>query len=246
MILLAAYALAAATPVYAADSAGAGPVVVAEAPADEETPAPIADEAPPGDEAPIESEPVWVEPKPLPAEEAAAVAADLFGYIESIETMRGRFIQIGPDGSVQDGMFYLRRPGRARFEYDAPNPTLIVADGTWVIVQDRDLETTDRVPLRSTPLKFLLQRNVKTDDLRVERVVRAPGEVAVTLAADDEDTAGALTMVFSQPTLELRQWTVVDGRGYPTTVALSDVVSGVSLDPRLFVVRDETRFTRGR
>jgi outer membrane lipoprotein-sorting protein len=41
-------------------------------------------------------------------------------------------------------------------------------------------------------------------------------------------------MVFTENPLSLRQWTVVDQQGRRTTVSLSDVQTGVALDPRLF------------
>jgi outer membrane lipoprotein-sorting protein len=45
---------------------------------------------------------------------------------------------------------------------------------------------------------------------------------------------GNLTLVFTAPVLELRQWTIVDAQGLSTTVSLRDVQTGVTLDPALF------------
>ena len=41
----------------------------------------------------------------------------------------GRFAQYAADGSFAQGQVYIKRPGKLRFEYDAPNPLLIVSDG---------------------------------------------------------------------------------------------------------------------
>jgi outer membrane lipoprotein-sorting protein len=41
--------------------------------------------------------------------------------------------------------------------------------------------------------------------------------------------------VFSDPGLELKQWTVVDAQGLATTVALRDIQTGVALQPELFL-----------
>ena len=57
-------------------------------------------------------------------------------YLNGIGSMQGTFVQVGPDGDLSEGNFYMRRPGRIRFEYNPPNPTLIVADGFWVGVYD--------------------------------------------------------------------------------------------------------------
>ena len=37
--------------------------------------------------------------------------------------MKGGFVQIDPNGSLEQGKFYIQKPGRMRFEYDPPTPT---------------------------------------------------------------------------------------------------------------------------
>jgi outer membrane lipoprotein-sorting protein len=43
-----------------------------------------------------------------------------------------------------------------------------------------------------------------------------------------------ITMMFSSPGLELRQWTVRDNQGGNTTVALQSPEAGAAIDPALF------------
>ncbi|MEL7029022.1 MAG: outer-membrane lipoprotein carrier protein LolA [Pseudomonadota bacterium] len=163
-------------------------------------------------------------------------------YIESIDTLKGRFAQISPDGALATGAFYLKRPGRVRFEYDPPSPTLVVADGVRVVIQDRDLETTDGYPINATPLKFLLGENIDRDEIRVLDVIREPGALTVAVASRDEETPGSIAVTLAEPALELRQWVVTDAQGLQTTVILSDLQRAVDLDPGLFVARDTRRF----
>ena len=42
-------------------------------------------------------------------------------YLNSVKTLSADFIQISPDSSISRGRFYLKRPGRLRFEYDPPS-----------------------------------------------------------------------------------------------------------------------------
>src|SRR5687767_3015121 len=58
--------------------------------------------------------------------------ADTERYVNSTRTMQARFVQTNPNGSVVQGTLYVRRPGRMRFEYDAPSQLKVVADGTQV------------------------------------------------------------------------------------------------------------------
>ena len=75
-------------------------------------------------------------------------------YLSSLQTLVGNFVQVGPDGSKTKGDFYIQKPGKVRFEYDAPTPIAIIADGSSLAVRDRKLATQDIYPLSQTPLRF--------------------------------------------------------------------------------------------
>jgi outer membrane lipoprotein-sorting protein len=160
------------------------------------------------------------------------------GYLNSIEHLQGGFLQVGPDGSISEGMFYLRRPGRLRFDYAPPVELLVVADGTWVIVKEEDY-AAQRYPIGATPLNLLLASDV---DLRraadVRAVNREPGLLRVTLADPSGEAPGDLTLVFDEPNLQLRQWIVRDAQGLQTTIALRNIEQGVKADNSLFTVRE--------
>jgi len=161
-------------------------------------------------------------------------------YLNGLTTMTGTFVQIAPDGTLSRGTFYLRRPGRIRFDYRPPNPALIVADGTWVGVCDRQIETFERYPLGETPLDLLLRDRVDLrDEGAVQEIARRDNQLRVRAIDPDNPEYGSITMVFSNLPLELRQWVVVDAQGLTTTVALSETRSNVDLDPELFVIEDE-------
>ena len=160
-------------------------------------------------------------------------------YLNGIGSMQGTFVQVGPDGDLSEGNFYMRRPGRIRFEYNPPNPTLIVADGFWVGVYDTIDDTLDRFPLSETPLDLLLRDRV---DLReeeaIESIERSAGQLRVRAVDPNAPDQGSITMIFTDNPLELTQWIVVDGEGLATTVALSEVRRNVELDPKLFFIED--------
>jgi len=167
-------------------------------------------------------------------------------YLQGISDLQGGFLQIGPDGSVADGNFYLRRPGRLRFEYSPPAKLLVVADGTWVGVKD-GFSPTQRYPLGSTPLGLLLDKKPNlAEGARILGIEREAGMLRVTLADSSGQAPGKITLVFDQPVLALRQWVVTDAQGLQTTVALRSVQSGIRADNALFVLRDEQRPSFGQ
>ena len=62
--------------------------------------------------------------------------------------LEGNFVQVGPDGGRTQGEFYISKPGKVRFEYDAPSPIELIADGQSVVVRDRRLATQDSIRCR--------------------------------------------------------------------------------------------------
>ena len=230
-----------------AQAANDSPVVIAEAPANantisasaplamQETGAAAASEAPAA-EAEAEGEPLRTR-----AEEIARLKA----YFESVDTLRARFIQNAGISEITEGELLLDRPGRVRFDYDDPSPILLVADGSTVAIADFDLETIDRAPIRSTPLRFLLSG---TDQLAeaVTEAGRSQNKLYVTVVDPDGEVDGRLTLVFADPDpsasaseMTLAGWFAVDAMGGLTEVNLSEMERGVSFDPRLFILDDE-------
>ena len=166
-------------------------------------------------------------------------------YLNSMNTLEGGFTQINPDGSINQGMFYIDKPGRMRFEYEPPAPILLVSDGSTVAVQNKRLNTVDRYPLWTTPLKLILDKDVNLKhNSAIVGVEHQQGSLVIQARSSSMRAQGNITLVFSDPELELRQWTVVDAQGLSTTVALRDMKAGVDLAPSLFVLNDKSKFTK--
>jgi outer membrane lipoprotein-sorting protein len=173
--------------------------------------------------------------------------ARITDYLNGIETAEGSFIQIAPDGSTDQGTFYLRKPGRVRFEYVAPNPNLIIADGSTIAIENSDLNTTDRYPLTDSPISLLLSDDVDlTTDSRITSVRRELGALSVTARQEDGLAPGEITIQFvdSGTDLELRQWEIIDAHGLHTIIAVTALREGVTLSPALFIIEDQNPFMR--
>lgn len=168
-------------------------------------------------------------------------------YLNSLQSAEGNFVQLAADGRSAHGTLYLKKPGRIRFEYDKPNPTLIVADGTTVAVENNDLHTTNRYPIGNTPLRLLLTNVDLASDPHVVSVQHQPGVLAVTAEEKTGPAAGRVTMNFSDTgnTLQLSYWDVVDAKGQHTTVSVSGLHSVGELSPQLFAIQDLSPFKRG-
>ena len=165
------------------------------------------------------------------------------GYLSGVQTLTGKFIQIGPDGIRTQGDFYISKPVRVRFEYDDPSPIELIADGSSVVVRDRRLATQDVYPLSQTPLRFLLSDRV---DLAKDTHLIAvyADDVFVTVVAEEKSGivgTSRLMIMFSAKDMQLKQWTVTDPQGYDTTVAVYNLDTSKRPDPALFKI-DYTRY----
>ena len=162
---------------------------------------------------------------------------EINSYFNNIATMRGEFVQFGPDGQRTQGRFAISRPGKVRFFYDRPSNLDIIADGQSVAVRDRRRATQDIWPLSKTPLRFLLDNTIDlTKDAKVTNVDVQPDLVSVTIEESSAFGEGSLTLLFDAQSKELKQWNVVDGKGQETSVSIYNVSTGVPVDKDLFEI----------
>jgi outer membrane lipoprotein-sorting protein len=167
-----------------------------------------------------------------------AQAAKVSAYLSSLQTLVGNFVQIGPDGSKTKGDFYIQKPGKVRFEYEAPSPIDIIADGSSVAVRDRKLATQDIYPLSQTPLRYLLSDRI--DLLKDTNVVNVTADdVFVSVTIEEKQAligTSRLMLMVGAKDGQLKQWTVTDPQGYDTTVAVYNLDSSKKVDPGLFKI----------
>ncbi len=162
-------------------------------------------------------------------------------YLNKITHLEGDFVQIGPDGQISEGRFYLRRPGRMRFSYKQPNPILVVADGFWIGITNSRLKTTDRFPIRATPLWALLEKRVDLiKNTKIMAVNLEPDTLTITIQDAKGKANGELTLIFSNDDIELKQWIIKDPQGLITTVSLSNLVMNKPARNAYFIIKDIT------
>ncbi|BBK45339.1 outer-membrane lipoprotein carrier protein [Allostella vacuolata] len=178
-------------------------------------------------------------PARLTPEQQADVAR-IESYLSGIRTMQARFVQVASNGSYAEGTFYLSRPGRLRFQYDPPTPLLILSDGTVVYSYDTALKQTTQIPVNLTPLWFLLRERISfSGDVTITRFERQGGVIRLTLVQTKDPAAGSVELALQSEPLELRQWSVTDGQGITTNIALTEARQDVRLDRRLFVFTED-------
>ena len=166
---------------------------------------------------------------------------DLSGYLNSLSTAEADFTQINADGTIATGKLFIKRPGRARFEYAPPDKSLVLAGGGQVAIFDaKSNQPPEQYPLKRTPLNLILAENI--DLARAKMVVgHVEDGTSTRVKAQDPDNPeyGSIELVFTANPVELRQWVITDDVGSQTTVILGDMVKGATFPASLFSITSE-------
>lgn len=166
----------------------------------------------------------------------AATAQRIADHFASVRTMMGEFVQFGPRGEQTGGKFYIERPGKVRFNYEAPSNFRVTSDGTTVVLENTKLRTADIYPLSRTPLKLLLDDRIDLSGNKVRAVKEEDDLTTIQLADKSVFGDSTITMMFDPASFELRQWTITDAQGKDTTVMIFNVEQGVVFDPSVFAI----------
>jgi outer membrane lipoprotein-sorting protein len=170
-------------------------------------------------------------------QDQTAAVKEVADYIQSFKTIQGEFTQVSSKGNVSKGVFVLSKPGKMRFEYAAPNPFIIVSDGTWVTIKNRAKDKAEEYPLSQTPLRLVLDDDINLmEEANILDVETKDGLTTITLQDRKKTVPGHLILVYDESKKALQQWVVVDGQGRRTTVSLENIVAGGKPDPKLFKV----------
>ncbi|HLM14147.1 MAG TPA: outer membrane lipoprotein carrier protein LolA, partial [Reyranella sp.] len=165
---------------------------------------------------------------PVHAQQGGIGVPQIEQYFNGIRSLKARFVQSNPNGSVVQGTLYVRRPGRMRFEYDAPSQLKIVADGRQVTMWDNATRDFGQWPIGWTAASFLVKDPlVLSGDLQVEKLERANGMLEATMSQARKPQEGKVIVRLGENPLLLRGWTIIDNRGNRVTVSLSDMQTGL-------------------
>ena len=157
-------------------------------------------------------------------------------YLNALRSLRSEFVQRSSGGRFAEGTIYAMRPGRLRLDYNPPSTVQFYANGGWLLHVDTALESVSRIPLSSTPARFLTEDRISlSQDTVVRRVDRSPGAILLELAEREDPEAGSIAMRFSTEPMTLRGWTVIDAEGTVTSVTLTEPAFNVPIPRRVFI-----------
>ena len=162
-------------------------------------------------------------------------------YLRSLGTVKANFAQLTDAGQRSNGTIYMRRPGRARFEY-SDQDLLVMASGGQVGIFDggSNSRRAERYPLSRTPLNLFLERNPNLSDRSMVYKTSYQNGLTSVFARDPKNPDyGTIELRFSSDPVALKEWVVTDGTGSRTKVAFGQMQQVGSLPSTLFSITYE-------
>ena len=139
------------------------------------------------------------------------------------------------------GTMAFEKPNRMRWEYEAPDPQLIVGDGETLWIYQPEDKQAIKAPLgemfqTTTPVSFLagLGHIDRDFNATLEKEEAERWVLRLVPKAKDEKNFGTLVLVVRKSDAGVDEARVTDSLGTTTRLFLSDEKRNVELDPKLF------------
>ena len=167
------------------------------------------------------------------------IKSKIENFFINLHTLEADFIQVSPSGVVSNGKLFLDLPGKLRLDYIKPNNLLITCKGFWIVVQDRNLKSTNNIPLSQTPFSILLDKKIDFNNKKfIFNFNQKLGVISVKIKIAENDQIGELVMEFSDEPFILKKWTIKDILGDETTVLIQNAKFNRDLPFILFFPED--------
>jgi outer membrane lipoprotein carrier protein len=176
-------------------------------------------------------------------------AARVQARYEGIRSLRARFTQTtesaafgageAPAAAPASGRVEFAKPGRMRFEYETPEPSLVVSDGKTLWIYDPVAKEVQVLPvegdfLSAAAIQFLLGEGRLTESFEVTATSCAPERAELALRPRAEASYEQLDLVVDPKSGWIRETTVRDLLGNRTRVVFEGVEAGGDPDAARF------------
>jgi outer membrane lipoprotein-sorting protein len=178
---------------------------------------------------------IFINQKIILAEQQTPIKNQVESFFNQLKTLESDFIQVSPSGKISNGKLFLDLPGKLRIDYEKPSNFLVTCKGFWLVVQNRNVKTTNNIPIKQTPFSILLDNNINFDNEElVVDLKKISGVISLKIKLIENNKAGELTLEFSEKPFSLKKWIITDVIGEKTTVLIQNVKYNNNLPFTLF------------
>jgi outer membrane lipoprotein carrier protein len=177
------------------------------------------------------------------------VSAQVQARYDGIRSLRARFTQTtrnvafggdsGPESVPASGRVEFAKPGRMRFEYETPEPSLVVSDGKTLWIYDPTAREVQVLPvsegfLSAAAIQFLLGEGRLDQSFEVTATSCGPERAELALRPRAEASYERIDLVVERGSGWIRETTVHDLLGNRTQVAFMDMETAGAPDDARF------------
>jgi outer membrane lipoprotein carrier protein len=145
----------------------------------------------------------------------------------------------GAPPRARSGQVSYRKPGMIRWEFAAPQPETILADGTTLFDYDPGLNQVVEMPLKNafkgrTAVAFILGVGNLQRDFAVARAASASDDGLKHMVVSPKDGGDKIELGLDTKTMNIMKLRVIDGLGNSTTLQFSSIARNVAIDGAQF------------
>lgn len=159
-------------------------------------------------------------------------------YLNNINSLAANFTQTTHLGEQSEGMFYLQKPGKLRWEYYGPEPLIIVVSGKTVTHYDVELDEISYLRVENKLASFLTQENIRFDDkdIIINKINKSKDYIAITISDLENEYINNVTLQFSLKKLSIDSIITSDMAGNSSVVYFKSIEYDKPLDKKLFLL----------
>ena len=178
----------------------------------------------------------------LPAIAESSEDKEILTKIENawndVDTMSANFMQINADGTIDEGIFYLKKPYKSRFEYLNKQNEIIITNRNLLNIVDSSGYQIDGYPLGDTPLKKIMGKGINLSEIfNIKNISQINGDYQIEVLSLSENEFGQATFYFSEDTFDLKKWEIIDEFDNLIVLEFTNLQKNISLGQNLFVIR---------
>ena len=146
----------------------------------------------------------------------------IFDYLQTFSSLKSNFIQVNNNGEILTGKIFLIRPGKVRINYNEI-PLLIISDGQKVATINKKLKSISFYKLSDVPIKLLLFKNFKYDNIKVLNLKESENQIVIQLAEIKKESNGYVEIIFEKQPFIMKKWIVFRDKFTKTEILLNNL-----------------------
>lgn len=146
----------------------------------------------------------------------------IFDYLQTFSSLKSNFIQVNNNGDILTGKIFLIRPGKVRINYNEI-PLLIISDGQKVATINKKLKSISFYKLSDVPIKLLLFKNFKYDNIKVLNLEESENQIVIQLAEIKKENNGYVEVIFEKQPFIMKKWIVFRDKFTKTEILLNNL-----------------------